>query len=379
LKIIGLILVLTGVSVLTYGQSLTDSTAQKGVTISDASSIGKATSVHSDSLSKPTQVPDSIKLQLLTYNRKLDSIRGKLTHRIDSLGKLHLPTAQYQHTLDSLQGAGPLKDVRQAESSLASLERKINQPQAKLSAEIQQLENKVSQKINGLEKQSTLPGSSAIPTTQIPGISGASPGLPTLPGGSNPLGQINTLENGGLGSELKEVSNAEGSLNKISSEPQQELNQLKNSGGLGEAGKEISEVDKVSAQAKGYSQDVQNISKGNMNEVKQLPQTLENKAMQMGEMKDFQSEVKVVDQYKGMAGGDPKAAEKLAMQQLQQQAVNHFAGREKELQSAMSQVGKYKQKYHNLSSIKNIPRHARNEMHGKPLIERLHPERHSRS
>jgi hypothetical protein len=65
--------------------------------------------------------------------------------------------------------------------------------------------------------------------------------------------------------------------------------------------------------------------------------------------------------------------EKLAMEQVQKQAVNHFAGKEKELQSAMSQINKYKKKYASLSSIKDIPKRARNTMHGKPLIERLVP------
>ena len=97
--------------------------------------------------------------------------------------------------------------------------------------------------------------------------------------------------------------------------------------------------------------------------------------MQNGEMKQFQSEVKGLDQYKAMAakGNDPKAMEKLAVEQAKQQAVNHFAGKEKELQSAMSQISKYKQKYSNLSSIHDIPKRARNTMHGKPLIERIVP------
>ena len=349
-----------------------------------------------------THLTDSLKPDLSKYNRKLDSIKGDLTRRIDSLQRLKLPSGQYTHLLDSIERAGPLKDVKQAEARLASLERKANEPVTKLNAEIGKIESKINQKLNLTNKEagtdSSLPGSVNLPDAKdLPGIpsAGTSPdqmgvspnkvgvnqaipnlnlNLPqgTLPNSSNPLNGIIGLGNDNLTGNLGKETNE---LKDLTNAPQKELSQLKNAGELGQAEKEITRINQISSQAKGYSKDLKNLSEGNMDSVKQINQALEKKVMQNGEMKQFQSEVKGLDQYKTMAakGNDPKALEQLAAEQAKQQAVNHFAGKEKELQSAMSQISKYKQKYSSLGSIHDIPKHARNTMHGKPVIERIMP------
>src|SRR5260221_9359816 len=296
-------------------------------------------------------LPDSLKPDLSKYQRKLDSVKRKLTHRIDSLQKLNLPTSQYTHLLDSIERAGPLKDVKQVETRLASLERKANEPIAKLNAEIGKIESKINQKLNLLNKEAgggtnlppsvNLPGANSLPTIPSAGIA---PGIPAnlnlpqgaLPNTTNPLSGINGLGNNNLAGNLGKDTNE---LKNLTSAPQKELSQLKNAGELGQAEKELTQVNQISSQAKGYSKDLKNLSKGNLDSVKQFNQALEKKVMQNGEMKQFQSEVKGLDQYKAMAAkrNDPKAMEKLAMEQAKQQAVNHFAGKEKELQSAMSQ------------------------------------------
>ncbi len=53
-------------------------------------------------------------------------------------------------------------------------------------------------------------------------------------------------------------------------------------------------------------------------------------------------------------------------------AMDHFAGKEDKLQAAMDQMSKYKQKYANVQSIKDLPKRY-NEMKDKPLRERLVP------
>jgi len=160
-------------------------------------------------------------------------------------------------------------------------------------------------------------------------------------------------------------------MKSLTNAPQQELNKLKTTGELGAAEKELGKVKQLSGQAKGYSKDLKNLSKGNIDSVKQISTSLENKAIQMGGMKDLQGQVKQVDQYKAMAakGNDPEAMKKLAVEQ----ATNHFAGKEKELQGAMSQMSKLKKKYSSLGSLSDIAKMSRNEMHGKPLIERIVP------
>src|SRR5260221_870739 len=265
--------------------------------------------------------PDSLKPDLSKYQRKLDSVKRKLTHRIDSLQKLNLPTSQYTHLLDSIARAGPLKDVKQAEARLASLERKANEPIIKLNAEIGKIETKINQKLNLLNKEAgaginlpasvNLPGANSLPTIPSAGINldvgAVNPAVPNpslnlpqgaLPNSSNPLNGINGLVNnnltGNLGKETNELKN-------LINAPQKELSQLKNAGELGQAEKEFTHVNQISSQPKGYSKDFRNLSNGNLDSVKQFNQALEKKVMQNGEMKQFQSEVKGLDQYKAMA------------------------------------------------------------------------------
>src|SRR5260221_10444979 len=102
---------------------------------------------------KVAQFADSIKPDLSRYNSKLDSVKRRLTHRIDSLQRLGLPTGQYTHLLDSVERAGPLKDVRQAEARLASLERKVNEPLTKLNAGINKIVSKINQKFGQINRE----------------------------------------------------------------------------------------------------------------------------------------------------------------------------------------------------------------------------------
>jgi len=120
-------------------------------------------------------------------------------------------------------------------------------------------------------------------------------------------------------------TNSLSQLNGVANAPSQELNKLTSTGALGAGEKELSQI---TNQAKGFSSDLKNISTGDLDKTKQIPQTLENKAMQMGDMKEFQTETTQLNQYKTMAGqaADPEAAKKLALQELEKKAIDHFAG-----------------------------------------------------
>src|SRR5260221_7401342 len=95
----------------------------------------------------------TLKTILTRYNRKLDSIKGKLTLKIDSLQKLNLSTSHFSHLLDSIQHAGPLNDIRQAEAKLVSLEQRINQPLANINSTIMKVESKINEKIKFINGQ----------------------------------------------------------------------------------------------------------------------------------------------------------------------------------------------------------------------------------
>ncbi|HMI65213.1 MAG TPA: hypothetical protein VK517_04215 [Cyclobacteriaceae bacterium] len=369
-----------------------------------------------DSISgKLTHLTDSLKPDLQKYSRKLDSIKGKLTHRIDSLTKLNLPTAQYAHVLDSIHKAGPIKDVKLAEAKLAALERKVNQPFNQINSGIKKTESAINEKLALINKEAggkaNLPGNTNLPTgqtglptgqtgllnLQVPSLN---PGpLPnanlnlqsgSLPGIDDPLNKTNgpgntnlqvpgvnpgalpntnlNLPAGSIPGELKDVGKVGGEINSLTSAPQKEFNQLKNEVKLGQVENELSQV-------KGYSKDLKNLSKGNIDSVKQLNGALEKRVMQMGDMKQFQAETNKLDQYRKLANkeNDPEAMKKLALQEAKKQAVNHFAGKEKQVQAAMAQMSGLKKKYSSLASLKDIPKRIPNDMHGKPLIERILP------
>jgi hypothetical protein len=70
---------------------------------------------------------------------------------------------------------------------------------------------------------------------------------------------------------------------------------------------------------------------------------------------------------------DEQAVKEELVQKAQQQAVNHFQGREEQLQKAMETLAKYKQKYSKLEGLDQIPEKKPNAMRGKPFIERVIP------
>jgi hypothetical protein len=53
--------------------------------------------------------------------------------------------------------------------------------------------------------------------------------------------------------------------------------------------------------------------------------------------------------------------------------VNHFAGKEQELKTAMDKVSKLKQKYSNVKSLADLPKRRPNPLKDKPWIERIIP------
>src|SRR5690606_10240301 len=70
---------------------------------------------------------------------------------------------------------------------------------------------------------------------------------------------------------------------------------------------------------------------------------------------------------------DPEALKEEVKQQAVKQAVNHFAGKEEVLQSAMEKMSQYKTKYESLNGLSEIRKRLPNAMHGKPFIERIVP------
>lgn len=70
---------------------------------------------------------------------------------------------------------------------------------------------------------------------------------------------------------------------------------------------------------------------------------------------------------------DPEAMKEELIEDGKKMAVNHFAGKEAQLQQAMDKLAVYKKKYHSIESVANLPRKAPNEMRDKTFVERVVP------
>lgn len=108
----------------------------------------------------------------------------------------------------------------------------------------------------------------------------------------------------------------------------------------------------------------------------ELPKTrtMEDVATKTEEKATELASEKIVD-----IGGAPEIptseeqAKEMLVTEAKKQAIDHFAGKQDKLQAAMDQMSKYKQRYSNVQSIKDLPKKLPNEMHGKPVRERLVP------
>jgi hypothetical protein len=137
----------------------------------------------------------------------------------------------------------------------------------------------------------------------------------------------------------------------------------------------VGDLGQVTEQAKAYQGDIKNISQGNLNEVKELPKTIEEQATRLEGVEELQKQSAVVEEYKGQLEPlkDPNAAKEKGAAMVKEAAIDHFAGKQDQLKAAMDKISKYKQKYSSVSSLKDLPTRPPNPMKGKPFVERLVP------
>ena len=121
--------------------------------------------------------------------------------------------------------------------------------------------------------------------------------------------------------------------------------------------------------------EAKDIGKGDLSKAKNISKEAEEQAAKLEGVKELQKETKVLDEYKKKVaiGNNPEEMKKLAEQEIKKEAVNHFAGKEEVLKQAMGQMEKYKLKYPNAATINDLTKGVRNEMYGKPFIERIVP------
>lgn len=284
-----------------------------------------------DSLQKAYQAPI----------KNIQSRINRLNHKKDSLSKLNLPTTSITHEIDSLQQAN-LAKVKELNGKIDKVK---TETLAKVSA--LHLPPQAQNEINALTKNIhsfSLPRS----LVNLPGTSLRIPGLGnnlslSLPSNfSIPTSKIPSLQKLDLSTatRMPTLAQLEGPLANDIKKIQQLKSTLKNK-----------------ASEKALEQDALKLASQNK-EMKELVQE-KNKVTGMEKQLDAMKDPK-------------KKMDSLALAQLKP-ATNHFLGKEKELQSAMGELSKYKQKYSEVKSLTELPKRPPNPLKGKPWYERTVP------
>ena len=278
----------------------------------------------------------------------LDSAKSHLKNRLDSLTSLQLPTTNITHALDSIN--------QLREQTLAGLNKKLRSIKDETTGKIRALN--LPPELN--EKVTSLTAN--IEEFKLPT---SDPNLPSLNLVDNPLGKVNDLN---LNPSIPAGDHLLGKVN-VNTPDLDSVSELKNVTG------QASELSQVTDQVSSYSKEAQQIVKGNLSEVNNLPETGETKAIEMSGINEMKDQTKVPEVYKDLAekAKDPEAVKEYVVEKVQQAAINHFAGKEQQLQQAMETVAKYKKQYASVPDISQLPKKRPNEMKGKLLIERFVP------
>ncbi|MEJ7645918.1 MAG: hypothetical protein WKF87_15090 [Chryseolinea sp.] len=131
------------------------------------------------------------------------------------------------------------------------------------------------------------------------------------------------------------------------------------------------EVGEVGNQVKEYQNQLSELPK-DMNGVTKIA---EQQATNISVVNDVQSELGSVGELTSTATTlqDQEKLKEQLVNEVKEQAIDHFAGHQEKLNNAMQSISKYKQKFSSIGSLNDIPKKAPNEMKGKPLIERIIP------
>lgn len=299
----------------TFGYAQSDTTKHK-FTIDSLQSIEFK---KFDSLQQQTEIHyRALKNEYDSINSTYDSITTNIQNHIDSLSNLDQPVGKITSKVDSINSV--------KEEKLFAIKQKTEDVKKKAKEKIDQLNlpkeisGEVGKYTSALDQLDiTLPDSEfIIPQLNLKEI----PNM-KLPGLNNPLsGELGKVNLSDVTSELSGVKN------KISS-IQQEL-------------PDMPTVEDVASKAEEKATKLASEKIGDINGVPEIPASEEQ-------------------------------AKEMLVTEAKKQAIDHFAGKQDKLQAAMDQMSKYKQRYSNVQSIKDLPKKLPNEMYGKPLRERLVP------
>ena len=299
---------------------------------------------------------DSIQKAYQKPLNKLSETSSRLQHKIDSLQKLKLPTTSLTTKLDSINNLSKQK--------ITELSQKVTQLKNKSTEGLKKL-NLPPEMNTHVEKLQQIMGAYNIPVIngKIPNV------LPSLGLGQSPVSGIqllNGINSLPAGSTSIPGTGGAGGLNQMNLPgTSTNTNQLTDL---------TKEINAPIQQLGSYGKEIQNVSKGELPETKNLEKSAENELKNRSEVKELTGKTGEFDKYKKQLNTRPDSAMiSSAKQELKNEAINHFAGKEEVLKGAMDKMTKLKSRYSEVKSIADLPKRMPNPLKGKPLIERLVP------
>lgn len=309
---------------------------------------------------------------LATSKTKIDSSFQTTNTKWDNVTNISVSTNTYTNKLDSIKNSGPINELEKARTKVDALGDKATEP-------AQRVEKAVNEKLELMQQQggddANLPGPVQLPGTNA--SLGAPLNTPT-PNLQLPNGEITPLKDvsNPLAQEVGELKDGQEKISDLKTAPQEQLAKVKSAEEVQQVQQNLNKANVLTDKAQAFQGDAKAIAQGDLNEVKELPNAIEQQAAKLEEVQVLQKEAGRLNEVKNVAdmAKDPEALVEKGMQQAPMLAMDHFAGKQEVLQSAMDKMDKLKKKYGHLKNVKdNLPRRMANAMYGKPFVERLLP------
>lgn len=285
---------------------------------------------------------DTLYNKIPSAQTEIDKRKNKLQSKIDSLQSLGLPHETYTRKLDSLVSLNPSEKLQEATHKVNEVQGKINDAESKLNdtqSKIDQIQNKpeseLNKKLNVLSTESkgmgTLPSNvnlpdGGLPANNLPETDLKQPGLPS----------VDTPRLGLNDNSLKTDLDL-----KVKTPEITQPGEVK---GLKNIQEKVDEnLGSVTQKVGGYNDDIKNISKGNIDEVKTLKEDAIAQASMEEEIKALkQGEAAMAEQKAALeAMKNQEAYKKQMLSRARDMALKNIAARDLAIQTAVQKVNKY--------------------------------------
>ncbi len=270
--------------------------------------------------------------------QKIDSIKlttnttlNKLNTQYDSVGQSYTRlTTNLQHRIDSLQQLG--QPVNELINKVDSLNAMKEERLFALKSKSENLKKEVSEKLNCLNLPHELNGTIAEYTSALDHVD------VSLPGTAFSIPELNIPELNGLNLSVPKMPelNLDG-LSDLKTLTGQ-VEKLKD--GMPEM--KLPEKEKIAARVEEEASAIASNRLGEMPGIPELPQSGEE-------------------------------AQQQVLNEMKEQALDHFGGKQEILRKTMEQVSEYKQKFPDVQSLADLPKKAPDAIKKKSFVERLVP------